>query len=257
MEYSIKKLSQLAGVSTRTLRYYDEIGLLTPTRTSSNGYRIYSQKELDILQQILFYREMGIALDEIRQIISSKDFDGKTALRNHLSSLMAKKEQINRLIVTVEQTISAMEGKSIMTDSEKFECFKEKIISENEEKYGREIREKYGEDTINASNLKLKNMASEQYNTMTELSDLLSRELKAAFLTGNPASDEAQKVCALHKEWLLCFWNDYSSEAHIGLAQMYVDDPRFKKYYDKIAVGCAEFLRDAIIIYSKSALLKK
>lgn len=80
MEYSINKLAKLAGVSTRTLRYYDEIGLLSPERISSNGYRVYGQKEVDLLQQILFYRELGVSLDEIKNIVWSKDYDGIAAL---------------------------------------------------------------------------------------------------------------------------------------------------------------------------------
>ncbi len=75
MKYTINKLAKLAGVSTRTLRYYDEIGLLRPARMSSNGYRVYGQKEVDRLQQILFYRELGVPLEEIKKILSSKEFD--------------------------------------------------------------------------------------------------------------------------------------------------------------------------------------
>ena len=91
MEYSINKLAKLSGVSTRTLRYYDEIGLLSPKRISSNGYRVYGQKEVDLLQQILFYRELGVPLDKIKNIIWSKGYDCISALQGHLSALKAKK----------------------------------------------------------------------------------------------------------------------------------------------------------------------
>ena len=251
MEYSIKKLSRLAGVSARTLRYYDEIGLLKPVRISSNGYRIYEQKEVDLLQQILFYREMGVPLDEIKKIISSKSFDEKAALENHLASLLAKREQLNRLIANVEKSILAVKGVVIMTDKEKFEGFKEKMVLENEQKYGKEIREKYGDDAIEASNRKVKGITQEQYKELEKLSLELNEELKKAFLQGDPSSELAQKVCGMHKKWLCYFWSSYSKEAHIGVAQMYVDDPRFTEYYDKIAVGCAAFLRDAVLIYCR------
>ena len=98
MEYSIKKLSEIAGVSTRTLRYYDEIGLLKPARVSSSGYRIYGKKQVDILQQILFYKELGISLDEIKEIIQNPNFDRINALKEHKIKLLEKRKQIDMLL---------------------------------------------------------------------------------------------------------------------------------------------------------------
>jgi len=249
MEYSINKLARLAGISTRTLRYYDEIGLLSPNRISSNGYRVYGKKEVDLLQQILFYRELSVPLDEIKNIITSKDYNALTALEGHLTALKMKREQIELLIKNVEKTIAEAKGEIAMSDKEKFEGFKQKMIDENEKKYGKEIREKYGEDAVNASNAKLMNMTEEEYKKVQELSGQINEALKAAYEQGDPAGELAQKLAALHKEWLCYYWNSYSKEAHIGLAQLYVDDPRFKKYYDDIVPGGAEFLRDAIKIY--------
>jgi DNA-binding transcriptional MerR regulator len=251
LELSINGLAKLAGISTRTLRYYDELGLLSPKRVNSNGYRVYGQKEVDLLQQILFYRELGVSLGEIKNIIWSENYDGIKALEGHLSALKAKREQIELLISNVEKTIAASKGEIIMSASEKFEGFKKKLIEENEEKYGKEIREKYGDDLVNESNAKMMGLTAEQYEEMQELSRQINDNLKKAFEQGDPSSDLAQKVCAMHKEWLGYTWNFYSKEAHMGLAQMYVDDPRFRKYYDDIAVGCAEFLNEAIKIYCK------
>ncbi|MFY9174290.1 MAG: MerR family transcriptional regulator [Peptococcia bacterium] len=251
MEYTINKLAKLAGISTRTLRYYDELGLLSPIRLSSNGYRIYGQKEVDLLQQILFYRELGLPLEEIKNIIWSKDYDGIAALQGHLSALKAKKEQIELLISNVEKTIASAKGEIIMSDQEKFEGFKRKLVEDNEGRYGAEIRAKYGDDVIDRSNAKIKGLTKEQYAELEKLSAEVNETLKAAFAEGDPAGELAQKACELHKKWLCYFWDHYSKEAHIGLAQMYVDDPRFTAYYDKIAVGCAEFLRDAILIYCR------
>ena len=140
MEYSIKKLSEIAGVSTRTLRYYDEIGLLKPARVSSSGYRIYGKKQVDILQQILFYKELGMSLDEIKEIIQNPNFDRINALKEHKIKLLEKRKQIDMLL---------------------------------------------------------------------------------------------------------------DKEAHAGVAQMYVCDERFKEYYDKHGEGLAEFLRDAIVEYTR------
>lgn len=249
MEYSINMLAKLAGVSTRTLRYYDQIGLLSPKRVSSNGYRVYGQQEIDLLQQILFYRELGVQLDEIKSIVLSEDYDKTVALQGHLSALVARKQQIEMLIANVEKTISVTKGEKTMSDKEKFEGFKQKLVDENEKKYGKEVREKYGDEVVDASNAKLMGLTPEKYERSQELSRQINESLKAAFEQGDPSSELAQKVCAMHNEWLGFFWTNYSKEAHIGLAQMYVDDPRFKKYYDDIADGCAEFLRDAIKIY--------
>lgn len=251
MEYTINSLAKMAGISTRTLRYYDEFGLLSPIRMRSNGYRIYGPKEVNRLQQILFYRELGVPLEEIRKIISSKDFDSAAALENHLAALLLKRSQLDSLIANVEKTIKAAKGETMMSDKEKFEGFKQKLVDDNERQYGEEIRTKYGDDAIDRSNAKVKGMTKEQHAEMEKLTALLNETLKAAFEQGDPASELAQRACDLHKKWLCFFWDHYSKEAHIGVTQMYVDDPRFTAYYDKIAVGCAPFLRDAALIYCR------
>jgi len=249
MEYTINKLAKLASISTRTLRYYDELGLLSPSRSSSNGYRIYGQKEIDKLQHILFYRELGLPLEEIKHIISSEDFDVTDALHAHLSALLAKRNQLDVLITNVQKTLLSTKGEIKMTDKEKFKGFTQQLINDNEAKYGEEIRKKYSDDIVDAANTKVKGMTKEQYTEVEALSAKLNEGLKAAFEQGDPASELAQKACELHKKWLCYFWDSYTKEAHIGVAQMYVDDPRFTAYYDKIAVGCATFLRDAVVIY--------
>jgi DNA-binding transcriptional MerR regulator len=250
MEYTVQKLAQLAGVSTRTLRYYDEIGILKPARINSSGYRIYGQSEVDRLQQIMFYRELDISLESIKEIITAPDFDGATALREHRKKLLERKEQLDRLIANVDKTIALTEGRIEMSNKEKFEGFKKKMIEDNEKKHGKEIRSKYGNDTVDQSNAKLQNMTEEQYDHATRLAEEVTKILAEAFKTGDPAGELAQKAADLHKQWLCFYWNEYSKEAHAGLAQMYVDDERFTAYYDKEQPGTAEFLRDAIHIYT-------
>lgn len=249
MGYSVNQLAKLAGVSARTLHYYDEIGLLSPERIRSNGYRVYGQKEVNQLQQILFYRELGVPLNEIKQLIKATHDDEIPILQSHLAALEAKRDQINTLITNVEKTISAAKGMITMSDEEKFAGFKQKMLDENEKKYGREIREKYGEEVVETSNAKMMGMTSEQYTEIQEISRQLNDMLKSAIELGDPASEIAQKACELHKQWLGYFGTPYSKEIHINLAQMYVDDPRFKANYEAIAPGCAEFFRDAIRIY--------
>lgn len=250
MEYSIKKFSKMAGVTSRTLRYYDEIGILKPSRVNSSGYRIYGEKEVDLLQQILFYRELGVDLNSIKNIVYSPNFDEKNALRLHHEQLMKKREELNKIIANVEKTIQYKEGRIDMSDNEKFEGFKDKLIMDNEDKYGKEVREKYGDKAIEASNAKVKSMNQSEYNDVTDLGEEILKALSKAFSTGDPSGDLGQKVAEMHRKWLGYYWDFYSEEAHAGLAQMYVDDERFTKFYDKEQPGSAKFLRDAIFIYT-------
>ena len=252
MEYTIKKLSELAGVSRRTLRYYDEIGILKPARINSSGYRIYGKKEIDILQQILFYRELGFNLDSIKKIIHTPDFDEINALKQHHNQLLARRQQIDTLIYNVEKTISSKEGRIKMRDEEKFEGFKKKLIEDNEKEYGKEIREKYGEEAVKKSNQQFMNMTEEQYNELKELEKKVFETLKEAYKTGNPEGELGQKTAELHKKWITFCWGSYNPEAHANLTQMYVDDERFRAYYDKEQAGSAVFLRDAVKIYTEN-----
>ena len=249
MEYTVNKLAQLSGVSSRTLRYYDQIGLLKPARINSSGYRIYGQKEVDLLQQILFYRELEVRLEEIIEIIHQPTFNQTTALKNHYNNLKKKRARLDKIIATVEMTIASKEGGISMQDKQKFEGFKEKMIEGNEQRYGKEIREKYGDETVDASNAKLRGMSQEGYQAMAVLGEEILSLLEKAYETGDPASDVAQELAAKHKEWLMYSWPNYSKEAHAGLAEMYAADERFTAYYDKNVKGGTEFLRDAILIY--------
>ena len=145
MEYSIKELSELAGVSARTLRYYDEIGLLKPLRVNEAGYRYYGEREVESLQQILFYRERGFELKTIQRIIYDEKFDMLNAMEEHLLALEKQKADTEALILTVKKTIQSIKGECVMSDKEKFQALKEKAVRENEEMYGAEAREKYGD----------------------------------------------------------------------------------------------------------------
>ena len=137
MRYSIREVSELAGVSARTLRYYDEIGLLKPLEISETGYRYYGEQELTLLQQILFYRERGMELKQIQKIIYQSDFDVMRSLQEHLLDLEAKKKHMESLIFTVEQTIRSMKGECEMSDKEKFQAFKERIVLLHKEWLGK------------------------------------------------------------------------------------------------------------------------
>lgn len=251
MEYTVNKLSKLAGISSRTLRFYDEIELLKPSRVNSSGYRIYGEKEVNKLQQILFYRELGLKLDSIKHIVNSIEFDELGALKDHHKNLIEKKQQIELLLANVEKTIKLKEGKVKMSDKEKFEGFKDKLICENDKKYGDEIREKYGKESIDESYKKFKGMSEDDYQAMDEMSKEILKKLNEAYKIGDPKSHLAHEVADLHRRWLGYTWSSYSKEAHRVLAQMYVDDERFTAYYDRDQSGLAEFLRDAIYTYTE------
>lgn len=250
MEYTVQKLGLLAGISTRTLRYYDEFGILKPARINSSGYRIYGQAEVDRLQQILFYRELGLSLEGIKEIITAPSFDGTRALREHHDRLLQRRQQLDTLILNVERTLAQAEGRITMSNEEKFAGFKQKLIDDNEQKYGQEIRSKYGDEAVDRSNLKLKNMTEEQHAAIQQLEEEMFETLEQAMEQGDSASELAQKAADLHRQWLTFYWDTYSKEAHAGVAQMYVEDERFTAYYDKTRPGLARFLRDAVHVYT-------
>ena len=252
MEYSANKLAKISGVSARTLRYYDEIDLLRPMKVAPSGYRIYGQSEVDTLQQILLFKELGFPLESIKKLLSASGFDREKTFITHLTELKTKRKRLDTLIHNVTKSISAMKGEISMTDTEKFEGFKQSLIDENEQKFGAELREKYGEQAIEDSNANLKGLTKEQYDKSEHLRLTLEETLKAAFNTGDPAGELAQKACDIHRQWLSIFYLNYSKEYHIGLGEMYVADERFKANYDKLAPGCTEFLRNAINIYCQS-----
>lgn len=251
MEYTVGQLAKLSGLTTRTLRYYDQIDLLKPSKLRSNGYRIYTEAEVDKLQQILFFRTLEMSPEAIKTILEFAGYDAQNALEEHLETLYRRKDRLEQLIANAKKTIASMKGESKMTDKEKFEGFKKKLLEENQEKYGKELMEKYGEKQIKKSNEKFAKLTQEQYEAAEELAGRFAQTLKEAALTGNPACEAAREACRLHREWLGFFWTDHAikPQAHINLAAMYCSDPRFQENMEAIAEGRAEFFKEALEIY--------
>ena len=248
MEYTIRELADLAGVSTRTLRWYDQIALLRPHLTAENGYRYYSRDEVDRLQQILFYRAIGVELAEIRRLLDDPSFDRMAALRGHLEALQAKRRRVDALISAVKRTIQAEEGRERIMDSEKFEAFKKNAVEQNEAKYGRELRTAYGDAAIDASNRRVMALTQEEYAEWKALGDSIRARLESAVLANqSPDSGEGRAIAEMHGRWLRFSWGKYDAKAHRGLVEMYPTDERFRQYYDAAVPGCAEFLRDAVL----------
>lgn len=252
MTYTVNELAGISGVTVRTLHHYDQIGLLCPGRSEENGYRVYGPDEVDKLQQILLYRELGFPLKQIKDILSSPDFKREKALEKQLDALIEKKSQVEQMIVNVQRTISVLEGEEVMNDEDKFMGFKRKLISANERTFGRELRERFGNEEIDGANEKMMQLSKAEWSSLTQLEEQILTLLSEAFSLGDPGSELAQKVCELHRQWLCSQWKEgtYSKEAHLALAEGYVADSRFTAYYDKLGKGCTVFLRDAIRIYA-------
>ena len=252
MEYNISQLSKLSGVSARTLRYYDEINLLHPLRTNEAGYRFYGDKEVNLLQQILFYRERGLSLEKIRLILYDENFDMLKALNEHLTELENRRERLSKLIDTVKDTIASVKGEFIMRDSEKFEAFKKDVVDQYEKLYGEEAREKYGDSEVDMAVNKVLSLSKEDYEKFQTLGKKVMEALKAAVISkASPESETGRSVASLHKEWLGYSWKDYTEQKHKGVVSLYVQDERFKKYYDREQNGCADFLLAAVDFWAE------
>lgn len=247
MEYGIRELAEMAGVSARTLRWYDRLGLLKPVRVGENGYRFYSEREVNRLQHILFYREMGLELKIIGEMLDDPTFDRMTALHDHLRTLEQERDRADRMIACLKRTIEAEERNENMAAHEKFEAFKRNAVEENEKKYGKEARQKYGDEAVNASNARMMNMSEDKYNEWQRIGAEIQTRLESAVQNGLSADgSEAKAIAELHKQWLCFTWAKYTVQAHAGVAEMYIMDERFTQYYDAKIPGCARFLRDAV-----------
>jgi DNA-binding transcriptional MerR regulator len=239
----VKEAADLAGVSVRTLHHYDAIGLLTPEEITESGYRVYSNENLETLQQILFFKELDFPLKKIKEIINSPSFNREEAMDLHRKMLLEKRNRLDAMIRTIDKTISYTKGEIQMSNKEKFEGF-----DFNQNPYEQEARERWGDKTVDQSNAKIGKMSKGEQKAMGEKMNGIYRNL-AALRHKSPESLEAQ---AAIKEWydLLNKMGSYSLEAFKGLGQMYVDDERFTKNIDQFGEGLAKFMRDAIAVYS-------
>ena len=252
MKYTIKKLAEMTGITTRTLRYYDDINLLKPSEVNENNYRIYDEKNVNKLQQILFYRSLNFPLQEIKKIMDDPNFSRIDALKQQQQLLLQEQEKINTLLTNIDLTIKDYQGEIEMTDTEKFKAFKKTKISENEAKYGMEIRQKYGSKTIEQSNQKFSKLSEVEFQQMQSVEKTLIDDLVALKQHPDLDSQLAQKIYQEHKQWLEYTWPSYTKEAHRGLVDMYISDARFGDYYDKKAnMPVVQLLHDVIYEYTK------
>lgn len=246
--YTIGELATMSGTTERALRHYEDLGLLSPAR-GENGYRRYSEKDVERLQQVLLFRACGMGLSEIRGLLESPGYSAEKALELHLKTLRARQRELEALVETVEKTIATMKGQRTMTNEERFRGLKGQAIETNESTYGTEARERYGDDAVDAANERVRAMSEKDWDEMRGLEQGIIRQLKAAMATGDPAGDAARELVALHRRWMRGYWGDgrYSAKAHLSLGEMYLADERFRDYYDSRAgAGATEFLVAAL-----------
>ena len=241
--FTVKQLSSMAGVTPRTLHHYDEIGLLKPSRIGENGYRYYGEEALLKLQQILFYRELDIPLDEIKKIMGRRDFDVLGALQNHKDALNKQAVRIERLIQTVDNTIQHLKGKTKMSEKGLFEGFSE----EEQEKYAKEAEQMYDPETVRESNRKWKAYSAAKKEAILAEGKAVYMDMVAAMPKGS-ASADVQAIVERWRKHMDYFWTPNLDQL-LGLAEGYSDDPRFKANFDKMHPNLAEFMREAVKVY--------
>lgn len=252
MEYTINKVAKLSGISARTLRYYDEIGLLKPARISSSNYRIYESQQIDKLQQILFYKRLGFELEKIKLILNNDNYSNIDALNEHKKKLLIERDNINHLLNTLNKTLKYYRGEQKMTDEEKFIAFKNKEVENNNKNYGKELEAKYSKEVIDQANKKYLSLAKEDIVQMEEIEKELFDRLNTLNEDKNIETDLGKEVFELHKKWLSFTWPKYTPQAHKGLVDMYLADERFADYYMKNSnENAPTLLHDVVHFYSK------
>jgi len=248
MAYTVKELAKLSGVSVRTLHYYDEIGLLKPAYYAENGYRAYEEKQLLIMQQILFFRELGMELKKIKKILKNGDFDKISALVSHKMVLLNQIKKNQQLIQTIDHTIKHIKGERRMDEKEMYRGFS----LEKQQEHQKLLKERYGieiDHHIDASYKKVENWDSEKWNEVSEEFDSLLQELVELAKKGlEPSSKEAQKCVEKHYNWLSHFWSP-GKEAYIGHSNLILETD-LSKTYNQMNPGLASWFADAMAIYA-------
>lgn len=243
MSYSVGQVAELAGVTVRTLHHYGQIGLLEPQERSTAGYRRYSDDDLQRLQHILFYRELGFALEDIATILSDPGADASAHLARQRELLNTRIDRLQSMVVAVEKELEALTMGIQLTPEEKFEIFGPTYS----EDYEVEAQERWGDTDIwKQSQAKAATFGKQQWVQIKQAGDDLNRRLAEAMASGAaPNSEPAMDLAEEHRRSIEVFY-DCSSAMHRGLGDIYIADERFTKTYDDVAQGLAQWLRDAI-----------
>ena len=248
MAYTVKQLAEIAGISVRTLHYYDEIDLLKPSWQAENGYRYYDDDAVMRLQQILFYRELELKLSEIKTILDEPEFDILTALHAHRDELKVKIERLQGLIKTVDHTILHSIGEIKMSKKQLFSGF----TQEEEKRYEVEARQRWGDQEVDTSYQRWNSYTSEQKDTIKSEGDAIYLDLASAIEAEKThTSSEVQAMIGRWHQHLRYFYEPSVARLQ-GLGQMYVDSPEFADRFRELNPDLPEFMRDAINHYCES-----
>ncbi|ALX66237.1 MerR family transcriptional regulator [Microbacterium sp. XT11] len=255
-DWSIQEIARLAGTTSRTLRHYDDIGLLPPTRIASNGYRHYDENALVRLQRILLLRELGLGLPQIAEVLDRERAEA-SALETHLALLREEQNRLARQIASVESTIAALRGGEELMAENMFDGF-------DHTQYKEEVEERWGKKAYADSDRWWRGMTdAERAEWMQRAADLGRDWIATAESGVDAASDEAQALARRHVEWLTSIPGTPAATPGgdakgyvLGLGEMYVADPRFGANYATSAGGTqgAEFVRDALRVYAEANL---
>lgn len=243
--YTVKQLSDLAEISVRTLHYYDEIGLLRPTQVGENGYRYYDDAALLRLQQILFYREIGLELMQIKEVLDRPDFDLLVALRSHRQALQDKINRLNNLVNTVDSTIMHLAGELKMSKKRLFEPFSE----EKQKEYERSARLQYGPQTVNESIKRWNGYTTADKERIGNEGNQVYSDLVDALEAGKaPTSADVQAILVRWHKHLNYFYEP-TLEILRGLGEGYNTHPDFIANFQKLHRDLPQFLQDGINQY--------
>ncbi|MFF1681393.1 MerR family transcriptional regulator [Streptomyces sp. NPDC058256] len=244
MSYPVGQVAGFAGVTVRTLHHYDEIGLLAPSGRSHAGHRRYSDADLDRLQKILFYRELGFPLDEVAALLDDPEADPRAHLRRQHELLTARIEKLQEMAAAVEHAMEARRMGINLTPEEKFEVFGDK----DPEAHAEEAERRWGGTEAYAeSQRRAARYTKDDWKRMQAEVASWGERYDALMEAGEPPTGErAMDMAEEHRQHITKWFYECSYETHQGLAGMYVSDERFKEFYDSMRPGLAEHLRDAI-----------
>lgn len=241
---TIQEVARLTGTTTRTLRWYDELGLVVPDRDPVSQYRRYYRRHLKALQQVMFYRELSFPLEHIKKILGDPHYNRGKALERQLVLLREKQQKMDELVHTLELALQEERGAYTMKHEERFKGFD---FSHNP--YEDEAKETWGDETVKRSNEYLDSMDEEARQGMGKSMDATFVEL-AKLRETDPASDEAQKAIEVWYD-LLNTMGTYTPQMFANLGRMYVDDQRFTKNIDRFGEGLAHFMMEAMIAFER------
>ncbi|HXN33790.1 MAG TPA: MerR family transcriptional regulator [Polyangiaceae bacterium] len=241
MAHKIGAVARLAHVSVRTLHHYDEIGLVTPSGRSAAGYRLYTTSDLERLQQVLFFRELGFALEAIHELLADPGFDRRSALRAQRAKLTEDAARANALVDLIDKTLRARERGDAMNPEEMFGGF-------DPSKYEDEARDRWGKSDSHAESMRrTKRYTAADWAKLGAEADAIVGELAEVMGAGaSPDDPRAMEAAEKHRLHIARWFYACSHRMHVGLGDLYVADERFSAVYERRRSGLAAYLSGAI-----------